>query len=202
MTSVDLIGFIFDKGLLVGIGTAITYLVKYYFDNVHQRISDIQKSNDLKFADLAHRVSSMEGKYRDVLDIILEKFSKWEDRILGIINKIGTVSPEEVRNEVGKFKKEAQDDINTIKLRVERVSTEVQKIASEPVTETQKSYVETKIKKEKEDLEQKLKVIEDNLNKVIKSLLKINEKQKDHDFKIMNLVAARKVLISDKNEKK
>lgn len=190
--SVDkMIEMIFENGVLLLAGGGISYLVKYYFDNVHLRITDIQAVNAAKFSDLENRITSIESKYRDLLDIVLEKFSKWEDRLLGIVNNIGTLSPDQIKTEVEKLKNESKNDLFTIKLKLEKVDFEIEKISSETVREDQIKFINEKIKKEVEIIEKRIRESEVNITKIIKSIMRIVEKQKDHDFKIKNLIAVR-----------
>lgn len=183
--------FIVDKafgatGLIV-----LGFFMKYYFDNVHQRITDIQATNEAKFNDIVGRITSIESKYRDVLDIVLEKFSKWEDRILGIISKMGEVSPKELQVEVDKFREEARNDIQTMRLRVERVQSEVQKIVAEPIDESSKKLLIGRVEELRGELQNRTKYLEDNIAKLAKVMNIVHSTQKEHEFKIGNLIATR-----------
>lgn len=191
MSAEKMIEMIFENGVLLLAGGGISYLVKYYFDNVHLRITDIQAVNAAKFSDLENRITSIESKYRDLLDIVLEKFSKWEDRLLGIVNNIGSLTPDQIKTEVEKLKNESKNDLFTIKLKLEKVNFEIEKISSETVGEDQIKFINEKIKKEVEIIEKRIRESEMNITKIIKSIMRIVEKQKDHDFKIKNLIAVR-----------
>lgn len=180
-----------DKGLgLVGLGI-VGYFVKYFFDNVHQRITDVQTANELKFKDILERISSMEGKYRDVLDIVLEKFSKWEDRIMAILGKVGTISQEELMREIDIFKVSAKDDLNTMKMRVERVSMEVKSMSND-MGSAQRQYLLDRMEELNVNLDSRMRNTELIIAKVIKTVTAVNQKQKEHEFKINNLVALKK----------
>jgi hypothetical protein len=187
------ISWLVDRGL-GAIGLAVIgYFMKYFFDNVHQRLTDVQTANDLKFADIMSRISSMEGKYRDVLDIVLEKFSKWEDRIMGILSKIGTLSQEDINKEITAFKVSAKEDIDTMKLRVERVSVEVKNLVDEPLMLAQRESLLDRMQEIEVNTEARVALAEETINKMVRSLTAMHLKQKEHEFKLTNIISVRKL---------
>jgi chromosome segregation ATPase len=202
MTSNDVVSFLIDKVILASVASGIIYLIKYYFDNIHQRITDIQKSNETKFIDLNNRLSNIENKYSGILDIVLEKFSKWEDRLVGILNKIGSISFVEFKNEINKLKQEIEEDLNSLKNKMEKLDNEIDKIAPEPVKIIELNQTKLEImelsKIKFETMEYQIKTIEENINKITRILKKIIDRQKEHEFKIQNLIATRQNVLIKK----
>lgn len=189
---------IISSNLIGGVGMAVIgWLITKYVEQVNTRIKESQVITLERIVDLAKRIGSIEEKYRDVLDIILDKFSKWEDRILGIISKMGEVSPSELQAEVDKFREESVNELADMRLRVERVASVVQKIALEPIDESSKKLVLAKLETVKEETDHRLKYLEEHFDKFTRLLNSINVKQKEHDFKIANLVMIKAVSKKD-----
>lgn len=175
------------------IGVAIVgWLFNKYVDQLSERLSEYKQASNERIADLANRITTIEAKYRDVLDIVLDKFSKWEDRILGLIAKMGTVTPQELQNDIDQFREDAVNDLATMKLKVERVSSEVQRLANEPSDELQKNLILGKLDEVKLSFDHRIKFLEENNSRQIKALTAMNQKQKEHEFKLENLIAIRR----------
>lgn len=189
MRAEDIAAQIIDKCLTALMIGGLGWVIKQWFNSINQRITDLDHIHRAANEDLSTRISAMEGKYRDVLDIVLTKFSKYEDRILGLIAKIQSADPKEIEREVEELRIEHKSEFETMKLRVERVSTEVQKIANEPVTESAKEYLHAYNHTLRVEFDAKMKVVQDELEKYKRILAVFNLKQKDHNFKLENLIA-------------
>lgn len=169
---------------LIGI---MIYFFKYYMDNLHQRISDIQSVHDREIREIKDRIINSEEKYRDLLDILLEKFSKWEDRILGIMSKIDKATPEEVSREISTFQKQHKEEMNDIKIKVARVAIDIKKMANDPYEDALKQMLTRKLEDQKDYYEGKFKIIEDNYLKLIRAVTTLNDRTKNNELKIENV---------------
>lgn len=176
--------------------SVVTYFLKYYFDNVHKRIDDIVKNYDYRFLEMNNKIISIENKYRDVLDIVLEKFSKWEDRLSDLIHKASTLSPDEMTKEIDKFKIETRDTVKDLKLRVERVHVDLKKVVESEVSggkliESDKILLQKQFESLSKNLEFRMDSLEQRLGPAIKLINGVGIRVKEHEFKISNLVATR-----------
>lgn len=189
----EIFQWIIDRGLGVTGLAVIGYFLKYYFDNIHQRINDIQSGNDLKFTEIINRITNIEGKNKDVLDIVLEKFSRWEDRILTLISKMDKMTPDEISKEITGIKNSAKEELNDVKLRVHRITLEVKKISNEPYDEKIKQMLLSKIEANKELIDEKIKGFDESYLKLVKALTMINDRVRTAELKIDNLSGANKV---------
>ena len=189
----EAVQWIIDRGLGVTGLAVIGYFLKYYFDNIHQRINDIQASNDLKFTEIINRITNIEGKNKDVLDIVLEKFSRWEDRILTLISKMDKLTPDQISKEITTIKQSAKEEINDVKLHVHRINLEMKKIANEPYDEKTKKLLLDRMETQREYFEEKIKSFDDSYLKLVKAVTMLNERQKTTEMKVENLSGANKV---------
>lgn len=185
--------WIIDRGLGVTGLAVIGYFLKYYFDNIHQRINDIQSGNDLKFTEIINRITNIEGKNKDVLDIVLEKFSRWEDRILTLISKMDKLTPDEISREITTIKQSAKEELNDVKLHVHRINLEVKKIANEPYDEKTRKLLLDRIEQQRDYIDEKIKSFDESYLKIVKAVTMLNERQKTTEIKVENLSGASKV---------
>ena len=186
------IEWIIDKSLGITGLAIITYFLRYFFSSINQRITDTQANNDLRFSEINARLASIEGKYRDVLDIILEKFSKWEDRILKTLSKIGNLSEEQFKKEIQELRTMTQEDLKTMRLKLERFSLEVAQIVIEPPSGSEQRILDLKFDEFKNETSSRINELESASKKLIKFVITLNDKQKEHEFKLSNIIAMSK----------
>jgi hypothetical protein len=75
-------------GLFSGV---IVYIVKGFFSNQEDKVRDIKLEVQKRIDFLELKVDKLTIAHSEILNIVLEKFSKWEDRIKKIINDSGDI---------------------------------------------------------------------------------------------------------------
>lgn len=70
--------------LLVIIG----FLVVQYINAINKRIDDLSNTTTYRFKEIMERLFGLTDKMSDVLDVMLQKFSQWEDKIKTILAQV------------------------------------------------------------------------------------------------------------------
>lgn len=186
----EAVKFIIETGLGATGLAVVIFFMKSYFENIHQRINDIQAFNDAKFNDIYQRISNIEARNKDVLELVLEKFSHWEDRILGLISKMDKMSPNEISKEIESLKVTAVEEMTEVKMRVAKINLEIKKITNEPHDDMTKKLLLSKIEKQKEELDEKVKYFDECYYKLFKVVTALNDRLKANESKTENLIQA------------
>ena len=173
----------------VGLGI-VAFLANKWIDSLEDKIKISNGHLESRISDIESRITSVEEKYRDVLDIVLQKFSNWEDRVSSILVKIKESSPEEIKNEIEIFRNQTQNDILNMKLEVKKVSEE---IATSNIVVDQKELLTKKVNEIHGELVKRIQDSEKRISLAIKMISHLNEKTKAHEFKISNLSSSRKI---------
>jgi hypothetical protein len=180
--------FIVDKSLGVMGLALLGFMARSWVNALESKFDQIAMVQENRAKDLEARLTSMEGKYRDVLDIVLSKFSAWEDRIANLLLKVKDSSPAQLKDEVDKFRAEAKNDIDTMKLEVERVRVDVNKIAQTPgIDDKIKTSLVDKLTEFERQFLERITNSEKRISLIIKMVGTLNNSVKTHEFKINNL---------------
>ncbi len=184
----DSMQFIVDKSLGVMGLALLGFMARSWVNALESKFDQIAMVQENRAKDLEARLTSMEGKYRDVLDIVLSKFSAWEDRIANLLLKVKDSSPAQLKDEVDKFRAEAKNDIDTMKLEVERVRVDVNKIAQTPgIDDKIKTSLVDKLTEFERQFLERITNSEKRISLIIKMVGTLNNSVKTHEFKINNL---------------
>lgn len=190
--SQDHLQFIFDKSLgVIGL-SLLGFLANSWVKALETKFEHMSLTLENRTKSIEDRMNMIEGKYRDVLDIVLAKFSAWEDRIANLLLKVKDSSPEQLKDEVDKFKSEAKNDIMIMKLEVERVRVDVKKIIEVPTTpaDVSASLIQRFMDFEQQFID-RIESSEKRVSMILKMVGHLNNTTKTHEFKINNLVATR-----------
>jgi len=180
--------FIVDKSLGVMGLALLGFMARSWVNALESKFDQIAMVQENRAKDLEARLTSMEGKYRDVLHIVLSKFSAWEDRIANLLLKVKDSSPAQLKDEVDKFRAEAKNDIDTMKLEVERVRVDVNKIAQTPgIDDKIKTSLVDKLTEFERQFLERITNSEKRISLIIKMVGTLNNSVKTHEFKINNL---------------
>lgn len=172
----DQIQFFMDKAFgLVGL-TVLGFLAKGWIAATESKLEALYQNHSHRISSQEDRINSIDAKYRDVLDILLGKFSAWEDRISNLLMKIPSDDPEKLRQEIEKFKAEAKSEIEVFRLQLVNMSHFEQKRVDMP------SFVEYH-----KNIQNKINLIEQKISLHIKMLVHLNEKSKSFDQRLSNL---------------
>lgn len=176
----------------------VGWLVNKYAEQINSNINDQRAASSERHASLLVRVEAIENKYRDVLDIVLEKFSKWEDRISALLSKMGKISPEDLMQELDSFRKESESERSIIILEMEKVKARVLQAKAEPETARERQLILGRLDEVKTQIESRLQSVETEFLKVKRVAGTLIIKQKEHDAKLQNLIATRtKVVVKN-----
>jgi hypothetical protein len=128
------------------------------------------------------------------MEFVLQKFSAWEDRIQSILTKFTEGgSAVEVQREIDRFAEDTKKDIFEIRSRIDIVSNKVH-IIQQNSTSAPKQFddkISDKLKELQVKLDGRIEIHEKYIEKIMKGLNHLNTKQKEHEFKIENLVKTR-----------
>lgn len=158
----------------------LAFLANSWIKALEGRFDQAYITIENRIKNIDEKQALLEDRYKNVLDLMLEKFSAWEDRISNILSKIRDMTPEQLKLEIDKIRNETKSDIENMKFQFHKINVE--------------------LKEEKPKLSDNFKVellnridnAEKRINMTIKMIAHLNSKSKEYDFKINNLTTTRR----------
>jgi hypothetical protein len=174
-----------EKAIGAGSLAFVAWIANRWIQAVEARFESNFTTIENRIASTEEKINALQNKYQDVLDIVLTKFTNWEDRISGLLAKAQTLDKDQMLIEIQNFKIQNRNDLEVMKLEISRVKNLVRTAGFE-------SEFIQKIREIEAQLSARIKGNEERLNLCVKMISHLNEKSKTHDFQLQNLIAINK----------
>lgn len=99
--------------VIVGI---VAMIVRSWFTDLKAQLDKVEKAQENKYMDYNNKFFELSEKISKVMDLCLEKFSSWEDRLKDTIGEL--VNMAENKDFDGEYKKTAREKITDMNLKV------------------------------------------------------------------------------------
>lgn len=163
----------------------VAFLANKWISAVESRFESNFQTIENRIHSSEEKIGALQAKYQDVLDIVLTKFTAWEDRLALLLAKITTTDAAQFAKELENFRRQNKDDLDVMKLEINRVKNIVE------ATSFESEYI-ARLRELETQLAGRIKGTEERLSLAIKMVGHLNEKSKQLEFRFGNLEAVNK----------